>query len=219
MTMAATVRKAALALALAGLGTPTVAAWAHTDVVRWPHEGRIWYGGGDTSEMIMLWHNQPRPAFRTYDKFVELDIQVPKGFVSGCTAWTDLPDPYDDCSTGGFLDGGTHDSYGVGSYRTDLLQANRWYTARFTYRRTSQTNTGTVRANAAWQETYISVSLCPQYPSRSPHCLLGYEGGRIHQGTSWRQGTVSKSSWVTPAGTTAPRDFSCDYWHDPGCTS
>jgi len=53
--------------------------------------------------------------------------------------------------------------------------------------------------------------------SYDPWCLTGHAGGRVHSGVQWRQNQVSKSSWVTPQGTTAPRDYPCDYWHDTGC--
>lgn len=207
-----------LALVTASLlvSSPTIAQ-SQELLVRWPHAGRIWYGGQNTSEMTMIWYRQPRPAFKTYDKFVELDIQIPKGYVTGCISWTDLPDPYDDCQTGGFLDGDTYNSYGVGSYRTDWIGENLWYTARFTYTRSSQTSTGMVPTNAAWQETYISVTLCPNYPSRSPHCLYGYEGGRIHRGVPWQSGRTAVSSWEVPVGGTKPFDYRCDLWYDPNC--
>jgi hypothetical protein len=163
--------------------------------------------------MIMLWHSYPHYSFTGPEKFLEMDIQLPPGYVSGCTAWTDLPRPYDDCPTGGTLEAG-YEAWGFGSYGTDQIYSNRWYTARYTFTRTQATATTNV-AKVGWQETKMG-SWCGGF-SYDPWCLTSHAGGRLHTGVTWRQNQVSKSSWVTPEGYTAPRDYPCDWWHDTGC--
>ncbi len=205
--------KWATATILATLGVLANEARAHDTVVRWPHEGRLWYGGTNAAEVIMLWHKAPGAAFTGPDKYLEMDVQIPAGYVKSCTTWTDLPAPYDDCGTGGVLDP-VYQSYGYGSYSTNLIAANRWYTARYSITRGTSASTPNV-VKFGWQETK-KAPWC-SYLFSEPWCLTGHVGGRVHTGTFWRQNVISKSSWVTPVGTVAPRDLSCDYWFDPGC--
>lgn len=193
-------------------GLAATRASAHDTSVRWPHEGRLWHGGGSHVEVIMLWHRIPG-GFVSEDKFLEMDIQAPAGFVSSCTTLTNLPRPYDDCGTGAVLDGG-YEAFGFGTYAPTQIYSNSWYTTNYSMQfGTNLQSSNTI--NFGFQETTRGW-WCDGL-STDPWCLNGVEGGRVHRGTFWQVGNVSKSSWLTPAGYTVPKDYSCDVWHDSGC--
>jgi hypothetical protein len=189
-------------------------ASAHDTTVRWPHEGRLWHGGGSQAEVIMLWHRTPG-VFTSADKFLEMDIQAPEGYISSCTTMTNLPRPYDDCGTGATLDG-SYEAFGFGTYAPTQIYSGSWYTTNYSMT-LGTTAQSTAPVNFGWQETTRGW-WCGEM-STDPWCLNGHQGGRVHRGTYWRSGKISKSSWLTPQGQTVPRDYSCDVWHDIGCTS
>jgi hypothetical protein len=207
-------RSAFLAAAAMAVWSHTGAALAHPQQMYQPHEGRIWYDGHSTVEVAMTWHVNPAASLIGRDRFMEFDTQVPKGFITSCTTWTDLPRPYDDCGTGGTFEYNDEvDSYGFGTYNPGWIQTNFFYTARYTLSRTDQTTTGAdVRFGA--QETEMAP-WCG-YADASPWCLQARQSSRVHTGRAWNQYNSSASSWLTPSGKIAV-DYKCDIWYDPYC--
>lgn len=188
-------------------------ALAHTQQMYQPHEGRIWYNGAETVEVVMLWHVNPSASLIGREKFMEFDIQVPQGFINSCTTWTDLPRPYDDCGTGGTFEYSDLDSYGFGTYNPAWITVNTWYTTRYTLNRTTKETTGSdVKFGA--QETEMAP-WCG-YADASPWCLQARQSSRVHTGRTWLKYNYSTSSWLTPSGKIAV-DYKCDIWHDPYC--
>lgn len=173
----------------------------------------MWYGGQTSAEVIMLWHKGPYPALTGPEKWMEFDVQIPAGFVNDCTTWTDLPRYYDDCGTGGTLDG-NYESYGFGSYLPSEIYSSRWYTARYTIARGTSTNTSTAVKFGAQE---VKMAGWCAYTQSDPWCLTAHQSTRVHTGVPWRTGAVSKSSWLTPQGAVVARDYKCDVWHDVGC--
>lgn len=207
-------RSLLLAAAAVAASLPPQSALAHSEQMYQPHEGRIWYGGGSSAEVIMLWHLNPYRSLIGPDKFMEFDVQVPKGFITACTTWTDLPRPYDDCGTAGTLEYNDEvDSYGFGTYNPAGILANTWYTTRYTLTRTAQESTGAdVRFGA--QETEMAP-WCG-YADTSPWCLQARQSSRVHTGRQWYKYNEAISSWLTPTGKIAV-DYKCDIWYDSYC--
>ncbi len=194
------------------------AAFAHTNTVRWPHEGRLAFDGATYVQADYLWHNKPG-GFKTSDGFLELDLHMPREYFTGCTAWSNMPNYYSDCSTSGVSEAvapGSDSNYvamGAGSWTPTQMSANQWYQTRYTLSKKSGTRTS-YPVNFGYQESYRYF--CPEM---NPWCLNGWEGGRIHRGTFWKDGTAARSSWLTPSGTTVPRDYSCDIFTSSDCAS
>jgi hypothetical protein len=119
-------RKLAEAVAIVVLLLGAVTADAHTCPNRWPHTGSMWYDGENYLDYQFVWHSLPNWHF--YPNAFEMNTSFEWSFAEGCSAWTDLPEGYDDCSTAGTSEQDPMVwAAGFGSYNAWAIQHNRTY--------------------------------------------------------------------------------------------
>ena len=171
-----------------------------------PDEGDLYYNG-DTNHLrighsfidsVMRWDN-PRwhrncadTAPITECSTYEHDLEIDDGWVAnGCTAWSTLPDGYNDCPTAGLSEDDPDEIIiSFGTYRAPSIQNGEVYYGSWNFFHAfPPTRTGKVRLlgqegyyRELWQYIYqYRVKICPR---KNILCIKGLVvDGKVHQRT------------------------------------
>ena len=87
------------AIAIVAVLLCSLPANAHSCPNRWPHSGSMWYDGENYLDYQFRWHSPM--SWHYYPSAFEINTWLEWDFAEGCSAWTDLPEGYDDCATAG----------------------------------------------------------------------------------------------------------------------
>jgi hypothetical protein len=147
----------------------------------------LYYDGNAYADSDFKWH--ALGDWKTRDRGLELDLQMPKRFYESCTSWTNMPNGYSDCSTAGVSDPSTTVNMGVGSYTAELVRVGTTYRAQWDMSGGWANDTGTA-VKLGWQEVYRYF--CPEY---NVWCMNGYTGGVLHTSAVWIYSVPKTTTW------------------------
>jgi hypothetical protein len=147
----------------------------------------LYYDGTDYADASFKSHALGN--WKTRDRGLELDLQMPSRFYDSCTSWTNLPNGYSDCSTAGVSDPSSTVQMGVGSYVAEKIVVGTTYRAQWFMSGGYANDTG-VPVKIQWQEVYRYF--CPDY---SVWCMNGWEGGVLHTSSVWTYSVPTTTRW------------------------
>ena len=91
----------------------------------YPDDGDLYHNGAFYADSYMKW-SSPGP-WEVDDPGYEHDLILEETFYDSCTAWTNLPDDYDDCLTAGIQDAPGFTAFSFGTYDAKKIVAKKWY--------------------------------------------------------------------------------------------
>ena len=195
-----------------------------------PNAGDLYYNGSNFADGFVRWDNpswvqtkycRTNPLWcSTYEHDLKLEWKSSGGWfdvlrvpVTGqrltrdssnfCTAWSDFPSRYDDCTTAGVLQKGDFVELSFGTYKAPLVEAGREYYGFWIFK--SQRGTGsTTEVKLYGQEGKYGRGhplniFCPSVTAGNRWCVVGrQQASMLESGVTWSYGTPSYTAYSRP---------------------